>query len=117
MSDSPNRHNHVTRDIKPPGQCPGCDDYHNRGESRNRGESPLSTERASIADQLERLGHGGCAFDLDAATDADVVDVAYSIVEHLEENCGAPREEDQDVAAQLKAWADRFERRNDASSG
>lgn len=21
------RHNHVTRDIKPPGQCPGCDAY------------------------------------------------------------------------------------------
>ena len=23
------KHNHVTRDIKPLGQCPGCDDYHN----------------------------------------------------------------------------------------
>lgn len=22
------RHNHVTRDIKPYGSCPGCDDYH-----------------------------------------------------------------------------------------
>ena len=22
------RHNHVTRDIKPEGQCPGCDRYH-----------------------------------------------------------------------------------------
>jgi len=31
------------------------------------------------------------------------------IVEHLEENCGAPRDEDQDVAARLKAWADRHE--------
>lgn len=25
-----NKHNHVTRDIKPLGQCPACDDYHNR---------------------------------------------------------------------------------------
>lgn len=24
------RHNHITRDIKPLGQCPGCDEYHNR---------------------------------------------------------------------------------------
>lgn len=24
------RHNHVTRDIKPPGQCPACDLYHER---------------------------------------------------------------------------------------
>jgi hypothetical protein len=23
-------HNHVTRDIKPEGKCPGCDDYHER---------------------------------------------------------------------------------------
>lgn len=25
-----NKHNHVTRDIKPLGQCPACDDYHDR---------------------------------------------------------------------------------------
>ena len=25
-----NRHNHLTRDIKPLGQCPSCDEYHNR---------------------------------------------------------------------------------------
>ena len=118
-----NRHNHVTRDIKPPGQCPGCDEYHrsreeghraepaSRGESGIRGESSLSRERALIAQQLEALGHGGCAFDLEAADDEDVVDVAYSIVEHLEENCGAPRDEDQDVAVHLKDWADRYERR------
>lgn len=81
-----------------------------RGESANRGESPDSRERSLIAAQLEALGHGGCAFDLEAAADEDVADVAYSIVEHLEENCGAPREEDQDVAARLKAWADLYER-------
>jgi hypothetical protein len=23
----PRRHNHLTRDIKPPGICPACDDY------------------------------------------------------------------------------------------
>jgi len=24
------KHNHITRDIKPLGQCPACDNYHNR---------------------------------------------------------------------------------------
>jgi hypothetical protein len=24
------QHNHITRDIKPEGQCPACDDYHDR---------------------------------------------------------------------------------------
>lgn len=81
-----------------------------RGESANRGESAHSRERSLIADQLEQLGHGGCAYDLEAATDEDAADVAYSIVEHLEENCGAPREEDQDVAARLKTWADQHEK-------
>jgi hypothetical protein len=83
---------------------------HTRGESANRGESPDSRERSLIAVQLEALGHGGCAYDLEAADDEDVADVAYSIIEHLEYNCGAPREEDQDVAARLKAWADRHEK-------
>ena len=23
-------HNHITRDIKPKGQCPACDEYHNK---------------------------------------------------------------------------------------
>ena len=87
-----------------------------RGESGIRGESALTHERSLIAQQLEALGHGGCAFDLEAADDEDVVDVAYAIVEHLEENCGAPREQDQDVAAQLKDWADRFERRRNATT-
>lgn len=26
--DSVSGHNHMTRDIKPPGQCPACDRYH-----------------------------------------------------------------------------------------
>ena len=81
-----------------------------RGESANRGESPRSCERTLIAVQLEALGHGGCAFDLEAADDLDAAAVAYSIVEHLEENCGAPRDEDQDIAARLKAWADRHDK-------
>jgi len=81
-----------------------------RGESSNRGESADSRERTLIAVQLEALGHGGCASDLEAACDADAAYVAYSIVEHLEENCGAPREQDQDVAARLKAWANRHDK-------
>ena len=81
-----------------------------RGESANRGESADSRERTLIAVQLEALGHGGCASDLEAACEQDAADVAYSIVEHLEENCGAPREEDQDVAARLKTWADSHEK-------
>ena len=27
-------HNHTTRDIKPLGQCPACDEYHNRNQER-----------------------------------------------------------------------------------
>ena len=36
-------HNHVTRDIKPPGVCPGCDQYHE--EYRARAQHPPSTYR------------------------------------------------------------------------
>lgn len=28
--NTPTRHNHITRDIKPEGQCPVCDEYHAR---------------------------------------------------------------------------------------
>lgn len=67
-------------------------------------------ERTRLARQLEALGHGGCAYDLEAAADEDAAEVAYSIIEHLEENCGAPREQDQDVAARLKTWAGHHEK-------
>lgn len=80
-------------------------DSPSRGESGIRGES-AECARVLLARELEALGHGGCAFDLAGADDADVVAVAYQIVQHLEENCGAPREQDQDVAERLKAWAD-----------
>jgi hypothetical protein len=82
-----------------------------RGESANRGESSES-ERYRLALDLEALGHGGCAEDLETAWDDEVVAVAYSIVEHLEEGCGAPREEDQDVAIRLREWADRRDNLN-----
>ena len=81
-----------------------------RGESGNRGESAHSAERASIVEQLAELGHGVCAYDLAVAADEYAADMAYSIIEHLEEGCGAPREEDQDVAARLKTWADQHDR-------
>jgi len=87
-------------------------DFPTRGVTRKWGESGDSQERTLIAVQLEALGHGGCAYDLEAASDEDAADVAYSIVEHLEENCGAPRDEDQDVAARLKTWADKHEGRD-----
>jgi hypothetical protein len=59
--------------------------------------------------RLESVGHGGCASDLEAAEDELVVDVAYGIVEHLESYCGTPREVDQEIAEDLRVWADRFE--------
>ena len=83
----------------------------NRPDSEPRGESGIRGESApgelmALAYDLEALGHGGCAFDLANADDCCVVAVAYQIIQHLEENCGAPREEDQDVAERLKTWAD-----------
>ena len=30
------RHNHVTRDIKPLGECPACDAYHTREVAREK---------------------------------------------------------------------------------
>jgi hypothetical protein len=30
-----NRHNHITRDIKPQGECPACDEYHAKSIARN----------------------------------------------------------------------------------
>lgn len=122
-----NKHNHVTRDIKPPGVCPGCDEYHrsrqegrraeplSRGESGTRGESrvPLHVDAAQCAlfiTILEETGHGGCADDLEAATYQTAAQVAYDIAEHLEEGCGAPVEVDIDTARALRVWADQHER-------
>lgn len=31
-------HNHVTRDIKPPGQCPACDRFHDRAGTQDRSQ-------------------------------------------------------------------------------
>lgn len=30
------KHNHPTRDIKPRGECPGCDDHHDNNRARDR---------------------------------------------------------------------------------
>ena len=30
------KHNHITRDIKPLGECPSCDKYHNRNKEKPR---------------------------------------------------------------------------------
>lgn len=93
----------------PMSACPPDGDSAPRGESGIRGES-AECERVLLARELEALGHGGCAFDLTGADDPDVVTVAYSIVQHLQENCGSPREEDQDLAERIQAWADKMER-------
>lgn len=120
-------HNHVTRDIKPPGVCPGCDVYHrsqgdgrraepsNGGESRNGGEYAVTAEadmkqRAELGLSLEAGGHAGCAIDLLDADDPDVVRVAYAIAEHVEMACGEPDfTADPELAARIRAWADAHE--------
>lgn len=79
-----------------------------RGESGNGGES-LERQRTRLARILEANGHGECAYDLEAADDECVVGVAYSIVEHLEQGCGAPRESDQRIAEDLRDWIVAFE--------
>jgi hypothetical protein len=84
-------------------------DSSTRGESANRGES-RSADRSALARRLEAAGHGGCASDLEAADDRDVVTVAYAIVQHIEENYEARREEDELIAQDLKDWADRHDR-------
>lgn len=40
------RHNHVTRDIRPPGECPACDDY--------LGAVPVEVVRHVLADEVKR---------------------------------------------------------------
>ena len=79
-----------------------------RGESGNGGESSDS-RRGWLAARLEAAGHGDCAYDLEAADVADLVAVGWSIVEHLEEGCGAPRERDQPIARDLRRWLDELE--------
>lgn len=32
----PRKHNHVTRDIKPRGECPSCDEWYHFNDARNR---------------------------------------------------------------------------------
>lgn len=79
-----------------------------RGESAHRGESD-DLDLIRLIVRLDDAGHGGCADDLTLASPAKVVDVAYQVIEHLEEGCGAPREQDQDLAYDLRAWAERRE--------
>ena len=42
------KHNHVTRDIKPLGQCPACDDYHDK-------HIPKKSSLERIRDELKIL--------------------------------------------------------------
>lgn len=77
-------------------------------ETSTRGES-LVSQRAWLAARLEAAGHGQCAYDLEAADADSLVAVAYGIVEHLEEGCGAPRQQDQPIAADLRSWIDALE--------
>ncbi len=62
MSD---KHNHLTRDIKDPGECPGCDVYHrsqkegHRAEPLNGGESGNGGEnKPTIEELIERSSLG-----------------------------------------------------------
>jgi DNA repair exonuclease SbcCD ATPase subunit len=38
------KHNHDTQDIKPIGDCPGCDEYHNRNTSKSEMTAPIKRE-------------------------------------------------------------------------
>ena len=126
------QHNHVTRDIKPPGQCPGCDEYHRsqqeghraepstRGESDTRGESATAAavdvaQRAVLVQRLRDIGFGGCADDLAGAgtegcgpANEDPAQVAYDVAGHIA--YFSESEEAPDLAAKLREWADRHER-------
>lgn len=73
---------------------------------RNGGET-LAAERTRLARMLEASGHGQCAYDLEAADDADVEEVAYEIAEHVEQACGDFRT-NPDLADKIRKWADRL---------
>ena len=47
-------HNHVTRDIKPRGQCPGCDRYHDRHSAEN---DPTYEARAAAKRLMDQAFH------------------------------------------------------------
>jgi hypothetical protein len=47
-------HNHVTRDVKPPGLCPGCDAYHRKSPPRATVESPIPIQLVPSQD-IERI--------------------------------------------------------------
>jgi hypothetical protein len=66
-------------------------------------------ERHVLAQRLEAVGHGVCAYDLEAADDRLVVEVANEIANHLDSYCGAPREQDQPITEDLRDWANRYE--------
>lgn len=79
-------------------------------DSRNGGESG-STERAKLAEELEAGGHGGCAYDLAAADDIDVVDIAYQVAEHVEEACGdVDFASNPELAQRIREWANTLSR-------
>lgn len=47
------RHNHVTRDIKSEGECPGCDEYHDKHGNYLESEAGDNTITAAQAEYLQ----------------------------------------------------------------
>jgi hypothetical protein len=68
-----NEHNHVTRDIKPLGQCPACDRYHDRhiprGEKNEKPKEPMTDIDQAFDEWLAQGGHNG-EYNLRAAFEA-----------------------------------------------
>jgi hypothetical protein len=61
------RHNHITRDIKQFGECPVCDQYHNKTE-RQRWEEDFSewcSTNVITHRKIETDEEGNVLFDID----------------------------------------------------
>lgn len=85
-----NTHNHVTRDIKPLGQCPACDDYHNRtipnrSLAKTRDESAKNyCEGLNKYNYALALGSFKAGFDCRDKLDNEALKVAVEALEHYE---------------------------------
>jgi hypothetical protein len=130
------QHNHVTMDIKPPGECPACDAYHRSqeqghraepliggespigGESRDGGENHFTQQAIDVAvDYAQRvvliqwlldLGLDGEADNLRDATESDAAQAAYDIAANIVDICG--NAELPELAGKLRDWADQHEK-------
>ncbi len=89
-------HNHVTRDIKPIGQCPACDRYHDQHIPKpekigERAHLPITEIDRAFGEWLSQVGHNRSfslktAFEAGARLNTDKLNQAIKALEIIRDS-------------------------------